>query len=103
MYKDATVSAGRRAHATALLPLGKQLINDCTGVNMSLPSAPVPNSDPSSPSREDQPRWRKRTFSTTPRGPIEAQAAGPSGAASRANLGPFEAFRPKRSDLALPL
>ncbi len=82
MYENTTVSAGRCAHATALLPLGRQLINDCTGVNMSLPSVPAPNSEPSSPIREDQPRCRKRTFLTTSGGPTEARVVGPSGAAS---------------------
>ncbi len=50
---------------------------------MSLPSAPVPNSEPSPPTREDQPRCRKRVFSTTPKGPTEARTAGPSGATSQ--------------------
>ncbi len=50
---------------------------------MSLPSVPVPNSEPSSPIREDQPRCRKRTFPITPGGPTGAQVAGPSGATSR--------------------
>ena len=55
---------------------------------MSLPSVPVPNSEPSSPVREDQPRCRKRTFHTTPEGPTKAQVAGPSGATSIKGISP---------------
>ncbi len=50
---------------------------------MSLPSVPGPNSEPSSPIREDQPRCRKRVFSATPGGPTKAQVTGLSGATSR--------------------
>ncbi len=54
---------------------------------MSLPSVPVPNSEPSSPAREDQPRCRKRTFHTAPEGPTKARLDGPSGATSCAPQG----------------
>ncbi len=50
---------------------------------MSLPSAPVLNSELSSLTWEDQPRCRKRVFSTAPRGPLEAPSPGPSGDTSR--------------------